>query len=273
MSEHLIPFPVPDLAAWRSRLFFLTEPVVLDGALFDSLWDWIDNIYTVRTSAKRRKRTGITIRYGDCRLMMSRESGSRPQNSAAEHRHTSQHCPGQCNVSIKIEERVEDSDPTSRTVTISRYLPKRSGTPITTDATPPEHAHDLALSDLRKINTGIRKIVSKQLLNHVEPAQIVKNLNGNGRPNGNQRLCEAGGEKVDTEFVCNVKKSPEVSKQLDVTDARMFRSTWSEDLSACFDYLGQNGFLCEQISSQVEIPAKKRSEYGGAKVSNTQKDS
>ncbi|KAL1382710.1 glutathione S-transferase [Phyllosticta capitalensis] len=64
------PNPVPNppgLAAWRDRLFYLDETIVMTEDQFKTYWPHVDNVYSHR-STQRYKRKPFVSHYWDCRL-------------------------------------------------------------------------------------------------------------------------------------------------------------------------------------------------------------
>ncbi|RPA83468.1 hypothetical protein BJ508DRAFT_304679 [Ascobolus immersus RN42] len=266
MSSHLIPMP-ENLGYWRQQLFNLTESITLTQQQFDTYWPWVDNIYSLRSSESSTKRAPhIFTQFGECRLLKSRESGSyTPVADISKRRKVSHRTAGQCHVKIRIVREVKEG---MSVYTLSRYAPAPGkGVSVVPGTSIPDHSHDLDASDLCKKNSRLHKIITNQLLNHVKPSQIHKNLFGNGLPEGSTRIHEAGGFYLTAGDIENIAKSSELRKTLQISDQRIFRSTWDHDLMECIEFLSNNGYICEQINAEVSIPVKKRL-AGGPKTRN-----
>lgn len=198
-----------------------------------------------------------------CKSRVSSTSTLAPTDP--KRRKTSIHPPKQCDVRIKIEVRVGPEEQLE--YTIFRYAPvPRRGVSREPDASIPVHSHDLDKSDFRKQNSALEAIITKQLLNHVSPGQIYKNLFGIGLIDGDKRICEAGGRHIDVDKICNIEKLPKVKQHLETTDNRVFRSTWEQDLVACRDFLENNGYLSTEISAQIAIPPRQRVSAEGTRT-------
>lgn len=256
MSNHLIPLP-SDLSFWRSRLFSLFEPVVLSQYEHATYWQWIDNIYSFQGSETQRT-TGEYVLYGECRLVKSRISNTRAVTKVGTKRRcTGEHMPDQCSVRVRLERKVSLDG--MITYILSRYAGSGQRGLVSQEEAP-LHSHTLDDSDRRKRNSGIKSLVIKQLLNHVDPGQIRKNLFGNGIYDGDVRIVEAGGRYLETKEIINIRASKAVREQLNVVDQRVLKASisWDEDLTRCMDFLSENGYLMEKIHADIDIPRDRR---------------
>lgn len=149
--SHILDNPT-ELAAWRHRLFELSEEIVLPQSDWDVLWPYIDNLWVERNAGRNKDRKQF-----NCRIW--RNDGE--QKTGAGKRNRPRRNVQPCGMKMYVTKK-------DGGVVISRFKGRTTETL--------EHHHDLEYMDKIKTPSAIMRIAAEQIANGKTPAEAVAEM-------------------------------------------------------------------------------------------------